>query len=225
MFTMQNKDIIKFNKFFINNKFSNKSIFFFLEYFLIMFKKYINRILIYNKTNYISIELKHYSFLFNILELLKKYFFFDTLSDLICVDYLTKKTLFNFFSKSRFQLNYVLCNYYWNIYLTIVVDPKATFSNNDEILSINTIYQGSNWLERENWDMFGLIFLNHPDLRRIFTDYGFNGFPLRKDFPLCGFIEIYYDDDKKSILYQPVRFAQEYRNFIFVNPWDTYANV
>jgi len=66
--------------------------------------------------------------------------------------------------------------------------------------------------------MFGLIFLNHPDLRRIFTDYGFNGFPLRKDFPLCGYVELRYDDEQKALLYEPVEFAQEYRIFSFINP-------
>ena len=76
------------------------------------------------------------------------------------------------------------------------------------------------WLEREAWDMFGLFFYDHPDLRRILTDYGFDGFPLRKNFPLSGYIELRYDDEKMHIVYEPIELTQNYRYFNFLSPWE-----
>jgi NADH-quinone oxidoreductase subunit C len=86
--------------------------------------------------------------------------------------------------------------------------------------SITRFYQSANWLEREVWDMFGIFFFSHPDLRRILTDYGFEGYPLRKDFPITGFKEIRYDDEKKKIVLEPIRMTQEFRYFDFVTPWN-----
>jgi NADH:ubiquinone oxidoreductase subunit C len=90
--------------------------------------------------------------------------------------------------------------------------------------SLTKVYKSANWLEREVWDLFGVFFSNHPDLRRILTDYGFEGFPLRKDFPLVGFVEVRYDDEKKSIVYEPLSFSQEYRTFAFNSPWEQLVN-
>ena len=82
------------------------------------------------------------------------------------------------------------------------------------------IYKAANWLEREIWDMFGIFFVNHKDLRRILTDYGFEGYPLRKDFPLSGFLEVYYNELKKRVIYKPINLSQQYRLFDFNSPWD-----
>jgi len=82
------------------------------------------------------------------------------------------------------------------------------------------VFEGANWFEREVFDLYGVVFEGHPDLRRILTDYGFEGHPLRKDFPLTGFVELRYDDDQKKVTYQPVQLVQEYRDFDFMSPWE-----
>jgi NADH-quinone oxidoreductase subunit C len=89
----------------------------------------------------------------------------------------------------------------------------------ESLISLNNIYKSSSWLEREIWDMFGIFFSLHADLRRILTDYGFNGFPLRKDFPLTGFLEVVYNNDLKRIVYKPLQLSQEFRFFDFQSPW------
>lgn len=200
-------------------------ILFFLERLYTLCAKYIEGIFIYNNCNFITlyIDSKNLNvFLF----LLKKYFWFQVLSELACVDFLKRKYIFNKLNKNneRFLINYVLVSYKYNIYINIATSPKPSTTTNDRINSIELLFNNANWLEREGWDMFGIIFNNHSDLRRIFTDYGFNGFPLRKDFPVTGFVELRYDDEKKTLVYEPVQFAQEFRVFSFINPWDTYSN-
>jgi len=86
--------------------------------------------------------------------------------------------------------------------------------------SVVDVFPAANWYEREAYDMYGILFLGHPDLRRILTDYGFQGFPLRKDFPLSGYVEVRYDDEQKRVVYEPVRLTQEFRNFDFESPWE-----
>jgi NADH-quinone oxidoreductase subunit C len=86
--------------------------------------------------------------------------------------------------------------------------------------SIVSLYPGANWFEREAYDMYGILFSDHPDLRRLLTDYGFQGYPLRKDFPLTGFVEVRYDDQEKRVVYEPVKLNQEFRNFDFLSPWE-----
>jgi NADH-quinone oxidoreductase subunit C len=86
--------------------------------------------------------------------------------------------------------------------------------------SIISVFPGADWFERETWDLYGVMFSGHPDMRRLLTDYGFEGHPLRKDFPLTGFVEVRYDDELKRVVYDPVRLAQEFRNFDFLSPWE-----
>ena len=86
--------------------------------------------------------------------------------------------------------------------------------------SVVSVYLGADWFEREAYDLYGVLFVGHPDLRRILTDYGFEGYPLRKDFPLTGFVEVRWDDEVKRVVYNPVRLSQEFRNFDFLSPWE-----
>jgi NADH-quinone oxidoreductase subunit C len=97
---------------------------------------------------------------------------------------------------------------------------KAELGEGETIASLIGIYRGVDWFEREAYDLYGVLFTGHPDMRRILTDYGFEGYPLRKDFPLTGFVEVRYDDEQKRVVYDPVRLAQEFRNFDFLSPWE-----
>jgi NADH-quinone oxidoreductase subunit C len=91
---------------------------------------------------------------------------------------------------------------------------------NSTVPSIIGVFPGADWFEREAYDLYGVLFTGHPDMRRLLTDYGFEGHPLRKDFPLSGFVEVRYDDEQKRVVYDPVRLAQEFRNFDFLSPWE-----
>ncbi len=97
---------------------------------------------------------------------------------------------------------------------------KAMTDEETPIASATALYQGADWYEREVYDLYGVLFVGHPDLRRILTDYGFDGHPLRKDFPMTGFVEVRYDDQEKRVRYEPVRLSQEFRQFDFLSPWE-----
>src|SRR3954464_10859376 len=97
---------------------------------------------------------------------------------------------------------------------------KAQIGEGEAIPSIISLYPAANWFEREAFDMYGIAFDGHPDLRRILTDYGFSGYPLRKDFPLTGYVELRWDDEQKRVIYEPVRLVQEMRDFDFLSPWE-----
>lgn len=97
---------------------------------------------------------------------------------------------------------------------------KTSASEETPVASLVELFPGADWYERETYDLFGVIFSHHPDLRRIMTDYGFDGHPLRKDFPMSGFVEVRYDDEQKRVVYEPVKLTQEYRNFDFLSPWE-----
>ena len=97
---------------------------------------------------------------------------------------------------------------------------RAEADETTQVPSIIDVFPGADWFERETYDLYGVIFIGHPDMRRLLTDYGFEGHPLRKDFPLTGFVEVRYDDQEKRVLYEPVRLNQEFRKFDFLSPWE-----
>jgi NADH-quinone oxidoreductase subunit C len=119
----------------------------------------------------------------------------------------------------RFQLNVLLNSTFFNERIIL----RLLLKYNEPAQTLSTLYPSSNWLEREIYDMFGIIFNNHSDLRRILTDYGFEGYPLRKDFPLTGYLEVRFDDEVNRVVYEPLELTQEYRNFVFVSPWEKVA--
>ena len=133
---------------------------------------------------------------------------FRQLIDIAGVDYPEKD--------ERFQLVYLFLSHENNIRIKILIK----FQLDESINSLTKIFPSANWMEREVFDMYGIKFKNHPDLRRILTDYGFKGHPLRKDFPLTGFNEVRYSEKEKKVIYEPVKLEQNYRNFDFESPWE-----
>ena len=133
---------------------------------------------------------------------------FRQLIDIVGVDYPNEE--------KRFQLVYLFLSHENNIRIKIL----TKFQIEQIINSVTKIFPSANWMEREVFDMYGIKFKNHPDLRRILTDYGFKGHPLRKDFPLTGFNEVRYSEKEKKVIYEPVKLEQNYRNFDFESPWE-----
>jgi NADH-quinone oxidoreductase subunit C len=116
----------------------------------------------------------------------------------------------------RFDVVYHLLSLTGNVRIRV----KAQVGEGESISSVNAVYPAAGWFERETFDMYGVPFTDHPDMRRILTDYGFSGYPLRKDFPLTGYVELRYDDELKRVVYQPVQLVQEFRDFDFMSPWE-----
>tara|TARA_B100001778_G_scaffold142805_1_gene117312 strand:- start:33 stop:632 length:600 start_codon:yes stop_codon:yes gene_type:complete len=133
---------------------------------------------------------------------------FRQLIDILAVDFPGEE--------DRFKIYYLLLSHENNIRIKIVSQIQI----DSKVPSITKIYPSANWMEREVFDMYGIKFKNHPDLRRILTDYNFKGFPLRKDFPLTGFNEVRYSEKDKKVIYEPVKLEQNYRNFDFSSPWE-----
>ena len=134
---------------------------------------------------------------------------FEILIDLTAVDFPE--------NDKRFEVVYMLLSLKYNTRIRV----KTHVNEMTSLDSVSSLYSSANWVEREAWDMFGIFFKNHPDLRRLLTDYGFDGHPLRKDFPLNGYTAVRYDDTLKIVLYEGTELAQEYRNFDFLSPWNT----
>jgi NADH-quinone oxidoreductase subunit C len=118
--------------------------------------------------------------------------------------------------KERFEVVYHLLSMSHNTRVRV----KTSTDADTPVASAFGLWPAADWFEREAFDMFGILFSGHPDLRRILTDYGFNGYPLRKDFPLTGYSEVRYDEAQKRVIYEPVKLVQEYRNFDFLSPWE-----
>ena len=120
----------------------------------------------------------------------------------------------------RFDVVYNLLSLVHNQRIRIKVEAD----DETPVPSITGVHNSANWFEREIWDMYGVMFSDHPDLRRLLTDYGFEGHPLRKDFPLTGFVETRYDEERKRVVYDPVKLSQEFRKFDFLSPWEGASN-
>ncbi len=133
---------------------------------------------------------------------------FSTLVDITAVDYPGRQR--------RFDVVYHLLSMYQNHRVRL----RVAVREEDMVPSIISVHPAANWFEREVFDMFGILFSGHPDLRRILTDYGFRGYPLRKDFPTTGYTEVRYDEVQKRVVYEPVNLVQEYRQFDFMSPWE-----
>ena len=133
---------------------------------------------------------------------------FKQLIDITAVDYPE--------NKKRFKIVYLLLSHEFNQRILI----SYFINENEKISSLVNIFPSANWMEREIFDMYGIKFNDHPDLRRILTDYGFEGFPLRKDFPLTGHNEVRYSEEEKKVIYEPVKLEQNYRNFDYESPWE-----
>ena len=133
---------------------------------------------------------------------------FRQLSDLTAVDYPDQV--------DRFEVVYQMLSISLNARLRII----TTAADGAIVPSAVELFASANWAEREVWDMFGIFFSGHPDLRRLLTDYGFEGHPLRKDFPLTGYVEVRYNDTERRVVYEPVKLTQEYRDFDFLSPWE-----
>jgi len=133
---------------------------------------------------------------------------FEVLIDLCGVDYPQRA--------QRFDVVYHLLSPRLNQRMRVKLETDET----TPVPSVIPVYSAANWYEREAFDMYGILFSDHPDLRRLLTDYGFQGYPLRKDFPLTGYVEVRYDDEKKRVVYEPVKLTQEFRSFDFESPWE-----
>ncbi|WP_207478845.1 NADH-quinone oxidoreductase subunit C [Arenibaculum pallidiluteum] len=137
----------------------------------------------------------------------------EQLMDITAVDYPSRE--------ERFEVVYQLLSIKRNHRVRV----KLSTDEDTPVPSVTGIYSTASWFERETWDMYGVFFSDHPDLRRILTDYGFEGHPLRKDFPLTGYVEMRYDDQQKRVVYEPVKLTQDLRTFDFLSPWEGMTEV
>ena len=144
----------------------------------------------------------------NVLTVLKDRFGFQQLLDLCGVDFPDRR--------ERFEVVYHLLSLTRNARIRVKVSTDEV----QPVPSVVSVFPCADWFEREAFDMYGMLFEGHPDLRRLLTDYGFQGHPLRKDFPMTGYVEVRYDEEQKRVVYEPVKLTQEYRNFDFLSPWE-----
>ena len=184
----------------------NHNSYFFFFYYSNLFPNIFNYLLLKDGLLYLSIKSKYLIFFINFIA---KHSFsnFKQLLDIWGIDYPSRN--------KRFEVNYLLISNLFNIRLIVRVSNGLY----EGLPSVTHLFESSNWLEREVWDMFGIYFFNNSDLRRILTDYGFEGFPLRKDFPLSGYSEIRYDFESKRIVFDKLELTQEFRSFDYNNNW------
>ncbi len=171
-------------------------------------------VILYDNEKYLGIIVNNKSDIVSIIKFLNDNdkLFFKQLIDITAIDYPSREL--------RFEIVYLLISLKLNQRILV----KTSINENDNIESISSIHKNANWYERECYDLFGINFLNHPDLRRIMTDYNFEGHPLRKDFPLTGHNEVSYNKKEKKIVYEKVKLSQEYRSFDYSSPWEGLKN-
>ena len=174
------------------------------------FNKKIN---FYNNDKYLGLNVNKTE-VYSITKFLKdnERLLFDQLIDITAIDYPSRDL--------RFDIIYILISLTLNQRIIV----KSPINENDNLDSISLIHKSANWYERECYDLFGIKFINHPDLRRIMTDYNFEGHPLRKDFPLTGHTEVRFDDLEKKVVYELVKLSQEFRDFDYSSPWEGLEN-
>ena len=167
----------------------------------------VEKIVIHKDAIYLTVKKES---LISVASLLKNHFYlqFKSLMDIWGVDYPQKA--------KRFEVNYLFLSLKYNVRVIIRVYVEEF----EGLPTLTGLFKSAGWLEREVWDMYGVLFFENPDLRRILTDYGFSGHPLRKDFPLSGFMEVRYDDSEKRVVYEPLELSQQYRTFNFKSPWE-----
>jgi NADH-quinone oxidoreductase subunit C len=188
-------------------KYSKKTFFFFI-YFINILGFFLKGILVTKTIVFCNIIKFN---LINVISFVKYNLLagFSSLLDIIVVDNVN-------LNYNRFEVTYL----FWNVYYGQRLGIKLHTTQFNGIMSISSYFPNANWLEREVWDMFGIKFLMHSNLCRILTDYGFKGFPLRKDFPLTGYLDLFYDNSLQAMRYLPVEFSQNMRFFNLVNPWN-----
>ena len=171
-------------------------------------------LIFYENDKYLGILVKNKNDLFSIIKFLRdsEKLLFNQLIDITAIDYPSREL--------RFDIVYLFLSLTLNQRILI----KTSINEIDNLESISSIHKSSNWYERECYDLFGIKFINHPDLRRIMTDYNFEGHPLRKDFPLTGHTEVRFDDREKKVVYEPVKLSQEFRSFDYSSPWEGLEN-
>ena len=186
--------------------------FFLMKRLFLLCPRFINYFFFNSATNQLYICVKSAYFL-SFFTFLKNFFefYYNSLVDICAVDFPERS--------SRFSLFYNLVSVFLNHRLFIY----SCVAETSAIPSLSSLYFSANCLEREIWDLFGIFFFKHPDLRRILTDYGFDGFALRKDFPLTGYVEVRFEESNKYIIYEPVELSQEYRFFDFQTPWRPFS--
>tara|TARA_Y100000590_G_scaffold441587_1_gene568558 strand:+ start:522 stop:1130 length:609 start_codon:yes stop_codon:yes gene_type:complete len=176
-------------------------------------KDYKEQFTLHNNDKFIIIDLEHNK-IYSLIKFLKENnkLQVNQLIDITAIDYPSDQL--------RFQMIYIFLSLTLNQRFLI----KSSIKEGQAIKSITSLFKSANWYERECYDLFGIEFFDHPDLRRIMTDYNFEGHPLRKDFPLTGHNEVRYDDLEKKVVYEPVNLSQEYRNFDYSSPWEGLTN-
>ena len=179
----------------------------------VLSKEFSKSFTLYKNEKYIGINTKKEN-IFLLIKFLKENakLNFNQLTDITAIDHPSRE--------SRFDIIYIILSLSLNQRVVV----KSSIKVEETLESITNLYKSANWYERECYDLFGVKFINHPDLRRIMTDYNFEGHPLRKDFPLTGFTEVRYDNLEKKVVYEPVNLPQEYRNFDYSSPWEGLSN-